>query len=90
MNPYLDDLEGVYTPWTLLFLEKRRIEKPCVFSSINEGQISLTYINETINMVGTLRDLVYTYKYREIIISIRMIILDEDVWKFIIPSIILF
>jgi hypothetical protein len=90
MNPYLDDLEGVYTLWTLLFLEKRRIEKPYVFSSINEGQISLTYINETINMVGTLRDLVYTYKYREIIISIRMIILDEDVWKFIIPSIILF
>jgi hypothetical protein len=90
MKPYLDDLEGVYTPWTLLFLEKRRIEKPYVFSSINEGQISLTYINETINMVGTLRDLVYTYKYREIIISIQMIILDEDVWKFIIPSIILF
>jgi len=55
------------------------IEKPYVFSSINERQISLTYINETINMVGTLRDLVYTYKYREIIISIRMIILDEDV-----------
>jgi hypothetical protein len=90
MNPYLDDLEGIYTPWTLLFLEKRMIEKPYVFSGINEGQISITYINETINMVGTLKDLVYTYKYRKIIISIRMIILDEEVWKFIIPSIILF
>jgi len=55
------------------------IEKPYVFSDINEGQISITYINETINMVGTLKDLVYTYKYRKIIISIRMVILDEEV-----------
>jgi hypothetical protein len=29
-------------------------------------------------MVGLLRDLIYTYKYREIITSIRTIILDEE------------
>jgi hypothetical protein len=29
-------------------------------------------------MVGLLRDLIYTYKYREIITSIRKIILDEE------------
>jgi hypothetical protein len=29
-------------------------------------------------MVGFLRDFVYTYKYREIIKSIQIIILDEE------------
>jgi hypothetical protein len=31
-------------------------------------------------MVGFLRDFVYTYKYREIIKSIQIIILDGGAW----------
>jgi len=47
-------------------------------------------INEIVSMIDPLRDLVYTYKYREIIVSIWMIILDEETWQFIMPSIFLF
>jgi hypothetical protein len=47
-------------------------------------------INEIVSMIDPLRDLVYTYEYREIIVSIWMIILDEETWQFIMPSIFLF
>jgi hypothetical protein len=47
-------------------------------------------INEIASMIDPLRDLVYTYEYREIIVSIWMIILDEETWQFIMPSIFLF
>jgi hypothetical protein len=50
----------------------------------------LYIINEIASMIDPLRDLVYTYEYREIIVSIWMIILDEETWQFIMPSIFLF
>jgi hypothetical protein len=40
----------------------------------------LYIINEIVSMIDPLRDLVYTYKYREIIVSIWIIILDEETW----------
>jgi hypothetical protein len=48
------------------------------FDDINKRQISLTYINETVSMVNPLRYLTYIYEYKKIIISIGMIILDEE------------
>jgi hypothetical protein len=36
--------------------------------------------NEMVSMVGPLEDLVYTYKYRKIIIIIWTIILDGEAW----------
>jgi hypothetical protein len=62
----------------LSFLDKERTRRSDVFDDISEKQISLTYINEMINMIGPLRDLVYTYEYSKIIISIQMIILDGE------------
>jgi hypothetical protein len=50
----------------------------------------LYIINKIVSTIDPLRDLVYTYEYREIIASIWMIILDEETWQFIIPSIFLF
>jgi hypothetical protein len=41
-------------------------------------------------MVGLLKDLVYTYEYRDIITSIWMIILDKEAERFVILSILLF
>jgi hypothetical protein len=38
----------------------------------------LHIINEIVSMVGLLRDLVYTYEYKDIIISIWMIIPDKE------------
>ena len=70
---------SIYTPRILLFLEKEMNRKFFVFDNINKRQISLTYINETVSMVNPLRYLIYTYKYKKIIISIRMIILDEKI-----------
>jgi hypothetical protein len=61
-----------------LFLEKRKIRKSSVFGDINEKQIFLTYINETVNIGSLLRDLVYTYEYKKIITSIQTIILNEE------------
>jgi hypothetical protein len=50
MNPYLDGSDNIYTPRTLSFLDKRMIKKSFAFENINEGQISLTIINEIISM----------------------------------------
>jgi hypothetical protein len=61
-----------------LFLEKEMNRKFFAFDDINKRQISLTYINETVSMINLLRYLIYTYEYKKIIISIRMIILDEE------------
>jgi hypothetical protein len=40
----------------------------------------LYIINEIVSTIDPLRDLVYTYEYREIIVSIWIIILDEETW----------
>jgi hypothetical protein len=69
---------GIYTPRILLFLDKGMNRKFFAFDDINKRQISLTYINETVSMINLLRYLIYTYEYKKIIISIRMIILDEE------------
>lgn len=69
---------GIYTPRILLFLDKGMNRKFFAFDDINKRQISLTYINETVSMVNPLRYLTYTYEYKKIIISIGMIILDEE------------
>ena len=61
-----------------MFLEKEMNRKFFAFDDINKRQISLTYINETVSMINLLRYLIYTYEYKKIIISIRMIILDEE------------
>lgn len=53
---------GIYTPWTLLFSKKERTGTSYAFGSINERQISLTYIKETVSMIGFLRDFVFIYK----------------------------
>ena len=50
----------------------------------------LHIINEIKSMTDPLRDLVYTYEYKEIITSIWMIILDGEAWRFIMSLIILF
>jgi hypothetical protein len=55
-----------------------------------EDKYPVHIINEIVSMVGPLRDLVYTYKYREIITSIWMIILDGEAWRFIMPLMLLF
>jgi hypothetical protein len=75
MNSYLDGSESIYTPWTLLFLEKRMIRKSFTFDDINERQISCTFINETTSMVSSLRDLLYIYEHEKIIILIQMFII---------------
>jgi hypothetical protein len=43
-----------------------------------------------ISMAGPLKDFVYIYEYRKIIVSIWMIILKEKAWRFIMPSYIYF
>jgi hypothetical protein len=57
---------------------KERTEKSFVFGDVNERPIFLTYINETTSMKSHLRDIIYTYEYRKIIISIRIVILDGE------------
>jgi hypothetical protein len=42
----------------------------------------LHIINKIVSMVGSSRDLIYTYKYKEIVILIWTIILDEEIWRF--------
>ena len=41
-------------------------------------------------MAGPLKDFVYIYEYRKIIVSIWLIILKEKAWRFIMPSYIYF
>ena len=50
----------------------------------------LHIVNETINTVGLLRDIVYTYEHMEIITSKWTIILDGKTLWFILFSIFLF
>ena len=70
----------------MLFLEKERTIKSFTFDNINERQIFLIYIYETTNMVGLLRDIIFTYERIKIIILIRMIVLDnKEIGQFIIP-----
>jgi hypothetical protein len=40
-------------------------------------------------MVGSFKDIVYTYKYKEIITLIWMIILDGKTWRFIMSLILI-
>jgi hypothetical protein len=69
LNPYLDGSWGIYIPWTLSFLDKKRSEKSFAFGGINKGYIYIYIINKIVSMVGPSRDLLYTYKSKEIITS---------------------
>jgi hypothetical protein len=90
MNPYLNGLESIYTPWILLFSYKGRLQSPLLSATLMRDKYPLHIINETKSIVGPLRDLVYTYEYKETITSIWMIILDGEAWRFIMSLILLF
>jgi hypothetical protein len=47
------------------------------------GKYLLHIIIEIISMIGPLRDFIYTYKCREIITTIWIIILDWEAWQLI-------
>jgi len=74
-------------PWR--FQRKKRLESPLLLVTLMGGKYLLHIINEIISMVGSFKDLVYTYKYREIITLIWMIILDGKTWWFIMSLILI-
>jgi hypothetical protein len=53
---YLDGSRGIYTLWTLLFLEKEK-------TILMGDKCLLHIINKIINILSLLRNLVYTYEY---------------------------
>jgi len=63
---YLDDSEGIYTPWILLFSEKGWTESPMLLATLMGDKYILHIINEIVSMMSLLRDTVYTYEYRHV------------------------
>jgi hypothetical protein len=55
---YLDGSGGIYTLWTLLFLEKKRLKSLLLSEILMENKYFLHIINEIVNIVGLLRKLV--------------------------------
>ena len=49
------------------FQIKKRLESPILSSILLRDKYLLHIINKIVSMIGPLRDLVYTYKYRETI-----------------------
>jgi len=49
------------------FQKRKRLESPLFLVTLMRDKYLLHVINEIISMVGLLKDLVYNYKYREII-----------------------
>jgi hypothetical protein len=54
-------------PLNLVVFKEEELKSPLFFATIMEGKYLLHIINETVNIVDSLRDLIYTYKYRKII-----------------------
>jgi hypothetical protein len=60
------------------FQRMERLEIPLLSVILMRDKYPLHIINEIVSMVGLLRDLVYTYEYKDIITSIWMIIPDKE------------
>jgi len=59
------------------------LENPLLLVILMRNKYLLRIINEIESIMGLLKDLIYIYKYRKIITLVWTIILDEDVWQFI-------
>jgi hypothetical protein len=69
----------LYTINLVVSMKKEKPKSPLFTATLMRGKNLLHIINETISMSGLLRNLIHTYKYREIIILMHPIILDKDI-----------
>jgi hypothetical protein len=66
MNILSEWFIGYLYPLNLVVF-KEELKSPLFFATLMEDKYLLHIINETLSIVGPLRDLIYTYKYRKII-----------------------
>jgi len=67
MNILSEWFIGYLYPLNLVVFREEELKSPLFFATLMEDKYLLHIINETLSIVGPLRDLIYTYKYRKII-----------------------
>jgi hypothetical protein len=64
----MDGLGGIYTLESCRFFKREWLKSPWLPVTLMEEKYNLHIINKIVSMIGPLRDLVYIYEYKKIII----------------------